>query len=364
MYIDLFEGNLVPAFDVSEKVFLPARYEHNRLSFRTGSTGTADSVNICLRILRNIVVDYECYILHIESSCRNIGRNEDITESILKSLERSCTIPLLHVSMETSCSVSVTIEHIGDILRFMLHSAEYDYFRILVILDIFLEHIVFLKVRNLDKGMIDLGYHELIGSLDGFVPVHSIFCEKIINLLWNSRGECHRLLHSSEAGPNHIDIVNKPHIEHSIHLIQDEVLYMREIDKPAFYEVNETTRSSDDDLRTVFESFPLGTDIGAPVYRQRSEKHSVGEFEKLFTDLHSKLASRSENNNLRFADIGIELLEKRNDEGGSLTGSRLGLSDNTLPFHGSPDNFFLDFGGFRVTVFCKRLKYFRIETEF
>lgn len=224
--IDLLEGDLVASFDVSEKILFSAGYEHDCLTFRTRSTGTTDSVNIRLWILWYIVVDYERDVLHVESSRRDIGGDEDVTEAILKSLEGSSTISLLHISMETSGRESISFEHISDVLCFVFHSAEYHDFGVFVFLDVFLEHIVFLEVRNLDKGVIDLRNHELFCRLDGFVSVPDVFREEIIHFLWNSRGECHRLLHSSETGPYHIDIIDKSHVEHSIHLIENEILYV------------------------------------------------------------------------------------------------------------------------------------------
>lgn len=176
MYIDLFKCNLISTFDISEEISFSARYEHDSLTFGTSTTGTTDSVDVCLWILWYVVVDYEHDVLHIESTSCNVCRDEDITESILESFERTGSISLLHISMETSSRESVTFEHIGDILCFVLHSAEYDDFHVLVILDIFLEHVVFLEMWNFDERMVDLGYHEVFCCLDRFVSISYVFC--------------------------------------------------------------------------------------------------------------------------------------------------------------------------------------------
>lgn len=107
MDIDLFQGDFISTFDISEEIPFSAGYEHDCLSFRTGTTGTTDSVDVCLWILRYVVVDHEHDILHIESACRNIGRDEYIAEPILESLEGSGTISLLHIPVETPGRESV-----------------------------------------------------------------------------------------------------------------------------------------------------------------------------------------------------------------------------------------------------------------
>ncbi|EKD29244.1 MAG: hypothetical protein ACD_78C00464G0001, partial [uncultured bacterium (gcode 4)] len=80
----MLQDNFISSFDISEKITFTACYEHNSLSFRTSSTSTTDSVNICFRIFRYIIIHNKGNIFHIESTCRNIGRDEDITKPILK----------------------------------------------------------------------------------------------------------------------------------------------------------------------------------------------------------------------------------------------------------------------------------------
>lgn len=199
MDINLFQRNLVSSLDISEEISFSACYEHDRLPFSTSTTSTTDSVDVRLWIFWHVVVDYEHDILHIEPTSRNIGRDEDITEPVLKSLEGSSTISLLHVSMETSRRESISFEHIGDIFCFVLHSAEYDDFHILVILNVFLEHIVFLEVWNLDESMVNLGNHKVFSCLDRLVSISNVFCKEVIYFLRNGSRECHRLFHISES---------------------------------------------------------------------------------------------------------------------------------------------------------------------
>ncbi len=199
MNIDLLENDFISTLDISEEVSLSAGYEHDSFTFRTSTTSTTDSVNVCLWIFWYVVVDYEHNVFHIESTSRNVCRDEDITESILESFEGTSSVSLLHISVKTSGRESVTFEHIGDILCFVFHSAEYNDFYILVILDIFLEHLIFLKVWNFNKRMIDFRYHEIFSCLDRLISFSYVFSEEIIYFLWNSSGECHRLFHISEA---------------------------------------------------------------------------------------------------------------------------------------------------------------------
>jgi len=269
--IDLFEDYFIASFDISEEVSLSARYEHDRLPFGTGSPGTTDSVNVRFRIFRDIVVYYKHNIFHIESASCDICGDEYITESVRKPFERSGSISLLHISMETPGREYVPFEHIRDILGFVFHSTEYDYLHSRMILNVFFEHIVLLEVRNFYEGMVDFRYHEIFRRFDGFVSVSDIFCEEIIHFLRNSRRESHGLFHASESGPDHIDIVDESHIEHTIDFVENEVLHMGKIDKSPFDKVDKTPCRGNHHLRSGYKRFPLRSYIGSSVYGNGSE---------------------------------------------------------------------------------------------
>lgn len=195
MDIDLFECDFISSLDITEEISFSACYEHDSLTFGTCTTGTTDSVDVCLWIFWYIVVYNEHDVLHIESTSRNISGDEDITESILEAFEGTGSVSLLHISMETSSRESVTFEHIGDIPCFMFHPAEYDNLDSCMILDVLLEHLILLKVRNFDKGMVDFGNHEVFCCLDSLVSFSYVFCEEIIHFLRNSCREGHGLLY-------------------------------------------------------------------------------------------------------------------------------------------------------------------------
>jgi len=271
--INLFDFDLIASFDILDEALFLFGYEHDSSTLGTCTSGSSDTVDVGFWIFWHVVVDHEFDVLHIESASRDICGHEYITDSILESLEGASTIPLLHISMETTGAVSIAIEEIGDIFCLVFHTSKNNHFFPLVLSEVFLEHLILLEVWNLDERVINLRNHEFFIGFDRFVPVSSIFREEIFDLLWDGRRECHRLFDRPETRPDSIDVVDESHIEHTINLIEDEVFYMRKIDKSALDEVDETTRSCDDNLWTVFESFALCTDIGSAKYRERADKH-------------------------------------------------------------------------------------------
>lgn len=76
----------------------------------SGTSGTANTVNIIFCILWNVVVEYTVDVIHIDAAGSDIGRNEDRGSACLKGIHNDGSLGLLHVSVQSFCFESVVKE--------------------------------------------------------------------------------------------------------------------------------------------------------------------------------------------------------------------------------------------------------------
>ena len=59
----------------------------NRVTACARATGTTDTVNVRLRIHRDIVVNHQADTLNVQATGRNVGRNQDVQTTIFQAFQ-------------------------------------------------------------------------------------------------------------------------------------------------------------------------------------------------------------------------------------------------------------------------------------
>jgi len=85
---------------------------------------TSDSVNIVLKVVREIIVDNDFDVLNIDSSCGYISCKQNPKTVIFKSLKGSCTLGLIFVTVNRITEVALLLEFVGKFLGADLHLCE------------------------------------------------------------------------------------------------------------------------------------------------------------------------------------------------------------------------------------------------
>lgn len=91
-----------------------------------------------------------------------------------------------------------------------------------------------------------------------------------------------------------------------------------------------TAGSTDNDLGTTTEGSHVLTDVGTTNTGVAIDFHEVTNGNNDLLDLLGQLTGGSKDQSLASLQIGVNLLESGNGEGGSLSGTRLGLSDDIV----------------------------------
>lgn len=120
------------------------------------------------------------------------------------------------------------------------------------------------------------------------------------------------------------------HRKHLVGLVEDEHLHRVGLQVATLDHVLDTSGGANNDLGSIGESLLIVTDAGTSDTGVALDVHKVTDGDDDLLDLLGQLASGSENQSLALLDVGIDLLENGDREGGSLAGTRLSLRDDVV----------------------------------
>jgi hypothetical protein len=94
----------------------------------------------------------------------------------------------------------------------------------------------------------------------------------------------------------------------------------------------DTTWSTDDNLWALLESLHVITNRGTTNAGVALNVHEVTDGNNDLLDLLGQLTGWGKDKGLALLDVWVQLLEDRDGEGGSLSGTRLGLGNNIVTY--------------------------------
>lgn len=90
----------------------------------TSTSGSADTMNIVLENLREVEVDDMSDVLHIESSTRNVGCDEDLAFTRFELLHHVISVLLHLITVDGHAFESFAVQHAADVLTSFLRLRE------------------------------------------------------------------------------------------------------------------------------------------------------------------------------------------------------------------------------------------------
>ncbi len=302
--------------NVSQILLLLGITESDRDTARTRSTCTTDTVDIRFRNIREFEIDHVRELIDIDPTCGDISRDEYTYFFILKSRKGSLAIVLGFIAVDRlcrdTCEIQVFHDFIGSVLRsrededsFDSFIFEYIFEKIFFIVfvdevDTLADHVCSTRWRS-DFDFRRIGEYLMREFYDR--RRHSRREEEGLPLLWKLRDD---LLH----------IMDEPHIEHTVCLIEDEEFDTSKIDESLLHEVEKSTRSGNEDIDTFWEGIDLAMLADASEDHFRSEVRISAIVREALFDLDRELTSRSEDERADRAsarDFSIFLVHKLDD---------------------------------------------------
>lgn len=118
--------------------------------------------------------------------------------------------------------------------------------------------------------------------------------------------------------------------KHLVGLVKDEHLHGVGLEEAALDHVVDTARGTDNDLGAVLEGLHVVTDAGTTDAGVALNVHEVADGDNDLLDLLGKLTGGSKDEGLASLDVGVDLLEHRDGEGGGLASTGLSLSNDVV----------------------------------
>src|SRR5699024_2091993 len=101
--------------------------EQNRFTGTSSTASTADAVNIRLGVVWNIEVDHVRNAVNVETTCCNVGSNQDVQTAILELVNGALTLVLRDIAVDGSGVVTCIAKLFCNFFSLMLGAAEYDH---------------------------------------------------------------------------------------------------------------------------------------------------------------------------------------------------------------------------------------------
>lgn len=132
--------------------------------------------------------------------------------------------------------------------------------------------------------------------------------------------------------PKHWSVENlwRTHREHLISLIEDEHLHGISLEEAALDHVVDTAGSADNDLRAILKGLHVLADAGTANASMALNVHEVADGNHDLLNLLGQLTGGGENESLALLQVGVDLLQDRNREGGGLAGTGLSLGNDIV----------------------------------
>jgi hypothetical protein len=297
----------------------------------TETTTTTDTVDVVLAVSGEIVVDDQRDLLDINTTGQKIGGDQDTRRAGTELLHDDITLGLVHVSVHGRDGEVTGSELVGEPVDLSARVAEDD------------------GLGDGD-GLVQVreGVELPLLLLDGNVELLDTFEGKLVLLDEDTDGVTHELGGDLEDVLGHgggqkdnlgrlgkeledvVDLLGETARQHLIGLVEDKHLHRVGLEDTALDHVVDTAGGTDNDLGTVLEGLHVVTDAGTANTGVALDVHKVTDGDDDLLDLLGKLASGGEDEGLAGLDVGVELLEDRDGEGGRLSGTRLGLSNHVV----------------------------------
>jgi hypothetical protein len=301
----------------------------NTLTSETSTT--TDAMDVVLAVGGQVVVDDKGDLLDIDTTGEQVGGNEDTGRSGTELLHDDVTLGLVHVAVHGGDGEVTGSELVREPVDLPAGVAEDD------------------GLGDGD-GLVQVGESvELpILLLDGNVELLNTFEGKLVLLDQDADGVAHELGGDFEDVLGHgsrqennlgrlgqkledvVDLLGETARQHLVGLVEDEHLHVVGLQDATLNHVLDTAGGTDNDLGAVLEGLHVVTDAGAANAGVAGNVHEVTNGDNDLLDLLGKLTGGGEDKRLAGLDVGVNLLEGGDREGGGLSGAGLGLGNNIV----------------------------------
>jgi hypothetical protein len=270
----------------------------------TRTTGTTNAVNVVINIGGKIIVNDVGDVWNIKTTSSDSSSNQNRATSGAEHLQSTFTLTLGAITVNSSCREALVQQEVGESIRHTLglHEDESETARAMSVKDIKKDGTL---VVVLD--ILDLLSDVLRGRADTTDGEENVVLQEVPGKHLNIARESGRE-HQSLAliDVRHVftlyDAANlrlETHVQHTIGLVENQVLNVNQRDAATLDQVNQTTGGSDQEIAATLDLTELRANIGTTVDNTGANPRAVSELAGFVKDLRNKLTSGGEDQGSR-----------------------------------------------------------------
>ena len=162
-----------------------------------------------------------------------------------------------------------------------------------------------------------------------------------------------RLAKLRQQADDPLDVGDEAHVEHAVGFVDHQDLDVVQQDAAALDVVEQPARRGDQHVGAALEDALLVGEAHAADQQRHVELVVLAVDVEVFGHLGGQFARRLQDERSRHARLGAALgenIDHRQDEGGGLSGARLGTSEDISAHQDDGDGLFLDRGGLGIAL--------------
>jgi hypothetical protein len=360
---DLLVGLLQQINELTDDTAVATVEEGSGDTSVTSTASTTDTMNVVIDISWEIVVDDVGDVWNIETTSGDGSGDQDWAAAVTEHLKGTLTLTLSAVTMDGGGWEVLVDQEVGQRISHALGLDEDEGKTSTVGVENIQENGALVHVLD----VLDLLGDVLRGGTDTTDGQEDIILQEVasehLNVAWEG-GREHESLAVLDTWhvltlDDAADLWLETHVQHTISLIENEVLDILERDAATLDEINETTWSGNQEIAATLNLAELGTDIGTTVDDTGADPRSVGKLAGLVVDLRDELTGwgKDQRGWVRLAltakvssgvgwscgrAVDESLGQDWEEETTSLSGTGLGTSHQVTATHDDWDGVLLD----------------------
>ena len=194
-------------------------------------------------------------------------------------------------------------------------------------------------------GVVDVLGAFVARADDDFLVVVEVGEGDALDFLAHGGGEEEGVALGGNARQDCVNALRETHVEHLVGLVEDHVLDVLEAGHTAVHQVDEAARRGHNHLHAAAQGAYLALDARTAIDGQHVEAINVaGILLEVVGYLEAEFAGGTEDDGLRGAALGIDLLEDGQAKGGSFARTRLGQGNDIVAHTEEVGNHFFLYG--------------------
>lgn len=315
------------------------------------STSSTNSMDVVLSVGGQVKVDDQRNLLDIDTSGKQIGGDEDSRRTGSEGLHNDISLGLLGLSVHGRDGEVSLGKSLGQEVDLSSGVAENDGLRDVDGLVEITEDLKLVRLLlNINVELLDTFKGQLILLDENSDGVSHELAGDVKDLSGHGGRQQNGLGGLRQSGEDVVDGVLELSRKHLIGLIENEHLDEVGLEDSSLNHVVDSTGGSDNDVDTLLDDSNVLGDRGTTNAGVALNLHVLAKGKHDLLDLVGQLSGGSNDQSLGLLNLLVNVLQSRNGEGGSLTGTGLGLSKNIVTLDDGENGSLLNGGGVLETV--------------